>query len=238
MNTQNAHALRIEHAKFALALPQSTSSWGDRLLIGVTLDHGHPPCSLTEGTRFDSADRLLQKACSERAIGLIDGWLQVAGRKECTPERYVRDWRQVLLSPTPIGCAPDLLGFHPIAVFEYDVRAEPLARSHRSDEPAGGLRRLLDRHPGRPLPGAADPNRRLIWVDLTQPDGPFDAMWLSIFLRPARECPFGMSESIEVPTAECVATQAWTPSIQSEQTLHHDPRPEAAAFEVALDTAA
>jgi hypothetical protein len=182
---------------------------------------------------FEYAERVIASACHTRAVGLVDEWLTVAGRRECTPERYLRDWRVAIADAIPIADCPARFDLHPFAVFNYDVRAEPLANPHRTDAPEGGLRAILDRHPGSPEQAsiALDPNRRLVWVDLTLPDGPHDASWLWTYLRPTRDCPFAVHHSIELPGAVAVMQKRWTPSIRSLSAELMGPYPEANALQ-------
>lgn len=229
------HVHHQEHAKIVLALPSNVSRLGVPEFLPLTIDQPQGAQPLLPGVSFQYAEQVIATACRTRAVGLIDEWLTVAGRRECTPERYLRDWRAAIAHAIPIADCPARLDLHPFAVFNYDVRAELLAKAHRTDAPEGGLRALLDRHPGYPdvAASALDPNRRLVWVDLTTPDGPFDAMWLRIYLGPSRDCPFALHSSVELPGALAVAQKRWHPSIKSLSAELLDPYPQACPLQPA-----
>jgi hypothetical protein len=176
-----ALVLRLPDGSHPLALP------GQAYFLPVIVDHERRPETLSPGVRWMYAGEVIRHICRTRAVAVVDGTLRVAGERRMTPERYIERWRQAIRHSVPIDAAAIHLDLQAVAVFEFDPRAVPLARTDWSNPPGAGLQGLLDAHRDQERDACERQQGSQacrLAVDLTTNRGARDAWWIQDYLRP------------------------------------------------------
>jgi len=200
---------------------------GEGYYLPVVLDEGRRWAALCPGIHWMYAGEVIRNVCAGRAIDVVDGALKVNGERRCTPERYVVRWREAIARSMDIRAIASNRGVQPTALIEFDRRAIALARCIWSNEPEGGLAKLLDLYAESTTPVTSmtdgqtvdPPDSYRVAVDLTSESGAKHAWWLQDYLRPRNGNPYPLKVSIEFPVAVSVRSRAWGPSFLNHQAM-------------------
>lgn len=205
---------------------------GEHYYLPIVREDGRRWSALCPGIHWMYAGEVIRNICAGRAVDVVDGSLSVHGERRMSPERYITRWRNAIAHSMDIRTVGANKGVQPTALFEFDRRAIALARCLWSNEPDGGLARLLDFYADSTTPVSrvrdgetVDPPDALrVAVDLTTDLGSQHAWWLQDYLRPRGENPYPLKVSIEFPAAASVRERTWAPSFLNHMATTLEPQ--------------
>jgi hypothetical protein len=175
-----------ECGAFALLLPADVcpfSSVDSPMYLVVAENSDQVLQVVGKGIAFASHHQVIKDVCRWRAVLTVDGQLRVNG-KVVKPEVYLKQWRNVLASATPVEQSVRFLRVRPVATFSWrhdTWRAELKPRWINAPYPCFSA--LLELHAERLQIKTPDDQRMSsLEIDLTTSHGARDAWWADDFL--------------------------------------------------------